>query len=92
MIHDDGPDPPPGYKPPTPPPNLPTLGDLDVEDDDTLDGLCDLDFDMGPDTTDELLPWVVLFGDLLDTEQRARNIRAVLHRADEWRTLFGAPT
>lgn len=66
-----------------------TTDQAGVDDDDFLDGLCDLDFEMGPDTTDELLPWVVLFADLLDTEQRPRSLVDVERRAHEWRALFG---
>ena len=60
-----------------------------AEDDDFLDGLCDLDFDMGPDTTDFLTPWVVLFCDLIDYDHQPRERAAVEARAEEWRALFG---
>jgi hypothetical protein len=56
---------------------------------DEWDGMCDLDFEMGPSTTDDLIPWVVLFADLLDTEQQPESREAVERRADEWRALFG---
>jgi hypothetical protein len=58
---------------------------------DDLDGICDLDAPMGPATPDHLVPWVVLFADLIDHDHRAINARAVLDRAAEWRALFGEP-
>jgi hypothetical protein len=63
--------------------------DLAGGDDDFLDGLCDLDFIKGPDTTEDLLPWVVLFADLLTPAQLPESLAAVEARADEWRALFG---
>jgi len=59
------------------------------DDDDFLDGMCDLDFDNGPPVPDELTPWVVLFASLLDFDLRPRDITAVERRAHEWRVLFG---
>jgi hypothetical protein len=56
---------------------------------DLLDGCCDLDFEMGPPTTAAILPWVVLFADLIDTEQRPIDLHAVHQRGVEWRALFG---
>lgn len=55
---------------------------------DFLDGCCDLDFDMGPPTSDEDAPYVVLFATVLDSELRVRDVEALARRAAEWRALF----
>jgi hypothetical protein len=61
----------------------------DVDDDDTLDGICDLDAPMGPPTPDHLVPWVVLFATVIDHDHRVANARRALELAGEWRALFG---
>lgn len=58
-------------------------------DDDYLDGICDLDAEMGPETTDEIAPYVVLFATFLDAEQQVTDWPGVHVRAAEWRNLFG---
>jgi hypothetical protein len=56
-----------------------------TDEDDFLDGICDLDADMGGDPTpDDLVVWVVLFASVL-----GKGEDAILARAEEWRTLFG---
>jgi len=57
----------------------------DPGDDDQLDGCCDVDFAMAPETTDDDVAALVLFAgtDFADPATVAR-------KADEWRTLFGA--
>jgi hypothetical protein len=58
-------------------------------DDDYLDGMCDLDFEVTVPTTDDLTPWVVLFADLLGPDQQPTVSReAIEARAAEWVDLF----
>ena len=54
-----------------------------MTDPDLLEGCLNLDFAEDP-TTDDLLPWVVLFASVLGHPVR------ILVRAAEWRLLFGA--
>jgi hypothetical protein len=58
------------------------------DEDDALDGCCDLDFAMGRDVTDDMIPWVVLFATLLDDDLEPRDLVAVERKAEEWRVLF----
>lgn len=61
------------------------------DDDDFLDGMCDLDFDNGPEVTDDLTPWVVLFASHLDHNLEVRDRTALEVKAAAWRVLFGEP-
>jgi hypothetical protein len=60
------------------------MSDTTREDDDFLDGICDLDADMGPPTPDDEVVWVVLFASVL-----GKGRDAIEARAAEWRELFG---
>jgi len=55
----------------------------DVADDDFLDGCCDADFEMAPETSDEDTDALVLFANTQFDDPAA-----VATRADEWRALF----
>jgi len=60
------------------------------DDDDFLDGMCDLDFDNGHEVTEDELPYVVLFATDLDADEHVRD-RATLERhAQQWHELFDA--
>lgn len=65
------------------------MSDSGAGDDDFLDGCCDLDFDMGPEVTDDLTPWVVLFATCLDGDLQVADEQALARRAAEWIELFG---
>lgn len=67
------------------------MSDTPAGDDDFLDGCCDLDFDMGPETTDEEQPWVVLFATDLDYDDHVRDRAALERHAAEWHALFDRP-
>ena len=56
--------------------------------DDYLDGMCDLDFDNGPEVTDDEVPFVVLFASDLDGDERVRDVAQLERHAHEWRVLF----
>lgn len=60
-------------------------------DDDFLDGCCGLDVDNGPEVTDDLTPWVVLFASHLDENLEVRDRAALEVKAAAWRVLFGEP-
>ena len=60
----------------------------DITEDDYQDGMCDVDFDNGPETTDELTPWVVLFADQLDPELQVTDDGALAAGADIWHELL----
>jgi len=57
------------------------------DDDDLLDGMCDLDVEVTHPTADEDAPYVALFADLLDSEQHVTDDGAVANRAREWAQL-----
>jgi hypothetical protein len=63
----------------------------DPDDDDFLDGMCDLDFDNGPEVSDEDAPYVVLFARHLTPDLRVRNWADLERAAHEWHVLFDAP-
>jgi len=58
------------------------------DDDDLLDGMCDLDFDNGPPVSDEDAPYVALFCDVLDCDEHVRDRQALAHEAQAWHTLL----
>jgi hypothetical protein len=68
------------------------VSDTGVEDDDFLDGMCDLDFDNGTEVSDDDAPYVVLFASHLDYDLRVTDRAALLAKAEAWRTLFQATT
>ena len=58
-------------------------------DDDLLDGMCDLDFELPVVTTDADAPYVVLFADVLGPDECPTCSPAVLEdHAAAWRDLF----
>lgn len=67
------------------------MTDVYQPDDDELDGCCDLDFDNGPEVTDELAPYVVLFASDLDPQLHERDHERLLRHAQEWHDLFDRP-
>lgn len=61
------------------------------DDNDRLDGLCDPEFDHGPEVTDDLTPWVVLFASCLDENLQVWDRDRLAVKAAEWRVLLGEP-
>jgi hypothetical protein len=61
------------------------------DDDDELDGMCDLDFDNGPEVTDDEAPYVVLFATDLDCDKHVRDWTELERHAHAWHVLFDEP-
>lgn len=57
------------------------------DEDDFLDGMCDLDVEVLYPTSDEDAPMVALFADLIDAEGNPVDEGAVANRAREWEEL-----